>query len=398
MMVRNRDSRRLNVLISRAALFAVVLGLAACSGLPNSGPTGAQVAEQAGGAESPNFGFVEVDARVLAIQAGRGKDSLRARFGDYRGAPGLLIGPGDTLEITLWEAPPGSLFGGTSGDRFGEASRTAKIPEQVVGRDGAITVPFAGRVHVTGRTPMEVQRVVVDRLVGKAIEPQALVNVRKSTGNSVSVTGEVTNGARVQLSPAGDRVMDVIATAGGVKAPVHESLVRITRGNSVATVPLSTVLSKPSENIYVRPGDVITVVRDPQMFTVMGATGRNQTISFDAQGISFAEALAKAGGFLDFRSDPQAVFLLRYEPDVVAKQVLPPGSPLYRPGQMTPVVYRFDMSQTTSMFLAQRFPINNRDIIYVANAPMAELQKMLTILQTVTSPVISGVSVGSALR
>jgi polysaccharide export outer membrane protein len=48
------------------------------------------------------------------------------------------------------------------------------LPEQAVGRDGAISVPFAGRVKVAGRLPAEVQRAIEQRLSGKAIEPQAI--------------------------------------------------------------------------------------------------------------------------------------------------------------------------------------------------------------------------------
>jgi hypothetical protein len=47
---------------------------------------------------------------------------------------------------------------------------------------------------------------------------QVLVNVPRSVSNTVTVTGEVTNGARVPLSVKGDRVMDVIAAAGGIRA------------------------------------------------------------------------------------------------------------------------------------------------------------------------------------
>lgn len=380
------------------ACLAAVLALGGCSGLPTSGPTGAQVVNQANAESSPNFGIVDVTTDIAEFQSARGRESLRARFGDYRGAPGLLIGPGDIIAVTLWEAPPGALFGATANDRTGGTNRTARIPDQMVGRDGAITVPFAGRIPVTGRTPMDVQRTIVDRLAGKAVEPQALVSVTKSLGSTVSVTGEVTAGARIPLSPNSERVMDVIAAAGGVKAPVHESYVRITRGSGAAKVALSTILTNPSENIFVRPGDVITVVRDPQSFTVIGATGRNQTIPFDAQGISFAEALAKSGGFLDYRSDPQAVFVLRFEPYEIARKMLPAGHPLVKPGHMTPIAYRFDMMNASNLFLAQRFAVLNKDIVYVANAPLAELQKILMIVQSVTSPVVTGVSVGTALR
>jgi polysaccharide export outer membrane protein len=44
------------------------------------------------------------------------------------------------------------------------------------------------------------------------------------------------------------------------------------------------------------------------------------------------------------------------------------------------VVYRVDLTDPVSFLVAQSFPMRNRDVIYVANAPSAELQKFLNIL------------------
>ncbi|WP_438590806.1 hypothetical protein, partial [Klebsiella michiganensis] len=65
---------------------------------------------------------------------------------------------------------------------------------------------------------------------------------------TVTVTGEVTAGARVPLSGKGDRLLDVVASAGGVRAAVSETFVRLSRGTTTATVPMTTVVSNPREN------------------------------------------------------------------------------------------------------------------------------------------------------
>ena len=39
-----------------------------------------------------------------------------------------------------------------------------------------------------------------------------------------------------------------------------------------------------------------------------------------------------------------------------------------------------DSLKTASFLVAQNFPMRNKDVIYVANAPSAELQKFLNIL------------------
>jgi protein involved in polysaccharide export with SLBB domain len=55
----------------------------------------------------------------------------------------------------------------------------------------------------------------------RALQPQAIVVVEKSFANTVTVTGEVVAGAEMPLSPGGNRLLEVIAAAGGAKAPVN---------------------------------------------------------------------------------------------------------------------------------------------------------------------------------
>ena len=96
---------------------------------------------------------------------------------------------------------------------------------------------------------------------------------------------------------------------------------RLTRRNHTVSVAYNAILNNPEENIYVWPGDVITVVRDPQTFTVFGATGRSEKAAFDTAGITLEEGIARAGGLLDNRADPAGVFLLRFEPTALAAEL-----------------------------------------------------------------------------
>jgi polysaccharide export outer membrane protein len=133
-------------------------------------------------------------------------------------------------------------------------------------------------------------------LEGKAIQPQAVVTITKNYSNTATVGGEVAAGARVPLNPRGDRILDVIASAGGLRVGAHEAFVRLTRRMHTVSVAYNALLANPAENIYVLPGDVITVVRDPQTFTAFGATGRSEKVAFDTAGMTLEEAIAKAGG------------------------------------------------------------------------------------------------------
>jgi polysaccharide export outer membrane protein len=264
-----------------------------------------------------------------------------------------------------------------------------RIPDQQVGSDGAISIPYAGRLPVAGRTPTEVEHAIEGALKDKALDPQVLVVVKRSPANAVSVAGEVVGGARVPLSPGGDRLLQVIAAAGGAHAPVHDTFVRLSRNGVTASIPLATLVSDPAQDIYAEPGDVLTLVRRPQTFSVFGATGKNSAISFNSNRLSLSEALAKAGGLLDQRADPRAVFLFRYEPDSVVRAL---GQPLASnaPAGISPIAYRLDLSEAKSYLLAQRFPVHDKDVIFVANSRYEDVYRFFSTLAQITGPIQTG--------
>ncbi len=354
-----------------------LLILTGCSSLPDSGPSAGDVQGRAVDADqSQRYMVVDISASAIDALRHRGFGSFYSEFGDHKISAESVIGVGDGVTVTIWEAGPGGLFSGTGSqattvvNSVSTGANSATIPEQVVGRDAGITVPYAGRVHVAGKTTRDVQKVIEQALEGKAIQPQVLVNVTKPVSSSVEVNGEVVTGAQVALSVKGYRVLDVIALTGGVKYPVNEDFVELSRGSKTARIPLITIVNNPRENIYLHPDDAVTVVHDPQTFLAYGALGQNAEIPFQADGISLAQALSKAGGLLDSRSDPRGVFIFRYETESVARQ-LDPNSLLVRPGRLTPVVYRLRLDDPNSLFLEQSFRIANRDVIYVLRVELA---------------------------
>ncbi len=363
------------------------LAVSACGVIPRSGPT-ADAIMDAGRQEAPPFALIPIDDRVVTLLAQWHGPSLHGQFGDYRPAVDQRIGVGDSLVVTVWEAAAGGLFSTPVGDPRQPGSHSAIIPEQVVARDGSITVPYAGRVHVAGQTTPEVERVIVQRLAGKAIEPQALVTLEKNASNTVTVTGEVTAGARIPLGVRGDRLLDIIAAAGGIRVPARESFVDLTRGGRTVRVPFQALLTNPKENIFARPGDVLTVVQDPQTFTAVGATGRNAVVPFDQFRITLEEAVAKAGGLLDSAADPEGVFVLRYEPAAMASNYRNLSPALDKAG-VVPVAYHINMREPTALFLQRRFAMRNKDIVFVSYSPITDMQKVLTIVNLVTQPVFS---------
>ena len=191
------------------------------------------------------------------------------------------------------------------------------------------------------------------------------------------------------LSPGGDKLLQVIAAAGGSKAPVHETFVRLSRYGGTATIPMEQLVKDPNEDLYAQPGDVLTLVQVPQTFSVFGATGRNAKIDFGAPRITLAEALAKSQGLRDDLAKPEGVFLFRYEPNSIVRALDQPVAPEVQ-GGVSPVVYRFNLRDGRTYSLAQEFPVRDKDVIFVADAPAAQIYKFFTALNQVTGPIVTG--------
>ena len=372
--------------------------VSACSMVPTSGPSSRQIASSAT-IDLPATTSVqivpvtEIIARQLISQRGITLFSETLKDSGPAARTGT-VGAGDTLEVSIWEAPPATLFGsGASTPQASGAmgtSRAVSFPEQVVNREGMINIPFAGAIPVSGRTHVEIEQEIAQRLKGKANQPQVLVRMIRNVSANVTVVGDVGSSVRLPLGPRNERLLDALAAAGGAKFPVNKTTLQITRGTTVAALPLDIIIRDPRQNVTLQAGDVITALHQPLSFTAMGATGKNDEINFEAQGISLAQAMARVGGVQDNRADPQGVFIFRYEePRALTWPRQPVG--ITAEGKV-PVIYTINLRDPNSFFVMQTFGVQNRDLLYVSNAPLAEIQKFANVVFSIAFPIVNTIN------
>ena len=370
-------------------IFSSIFLLTGCNSIPTSGFGRADADPKSTQANLRGIQIIDV-TDVVAKQL---FDQRAARqFSDaFPGAPsrGQTIGNGDGLEVSIWEAPPATLFSAGTLDVRGATSstRATTLPDQMVNSEGYISVPFAGKIKAAGESLQALEAEIVKRLTGKANQPEVFVRLTKNVSSNVTVVGEVTNSTRMPLTPGGERLLDALAAAGGVRQPVNKMTIQLTRGDSVFAMPLDSIIRDPKQNVALARGDVVTAMFQPLSFTALGATGKNEEINFEAQGISLAQALARTGGLRDERSDPRGVFIFRFEP--VNALAWPKQPVMTTADGRIAVIYRIDLRDPASFFVAQTFQLNNKDLLYVSNAPVAELQKFLNVVFSVTYPILN---------
>ncbi len=334
------------------------------------------------------FALVRLDPPISALL---GTPEAAPHFDadlDDGAPPAIAVGVGDVLQVTVFESSAGGLFvpQDAGGARTGNY---VSLPLQQVGQDGAITVPWAGRIAAAGRTPIAIQDDIARRLSQRAVEPQVVVSFAERHANQVSVLGDVYQGTRFSMDASGERVLGAIARAGGPRFPAYETLVTLQRDGRAETALLSEIAADPAQNVAMRGGDTVYVAHEPRYFMALGATGQSTTLAqldrrfaFGDYQLHLTDALALAGGLQDDRANATAVFLYRTEDRATLESFglhVPESLP-----DKVPTIYLVDLTDPTALFLCNRVSMRSGDTIYVANAPITDLQKVLNLLLPVT--------------
>ena len=376
-MSTNCVPRRSGSFRSAILVSAFALATSGCSTLPSSGPTGSEIrhAALANAGQYP-FTLIEVDGATAVPAAPMVPVPSLVTMPPH---PTDLIGPGDVLNITVYEAGV-SLFGtalrtaASAGATTVDTSSSAEhLPMVRVDDYGYIKVPFVGRMHAAGHTAGELQAMIQSGLRGMSQDPQVLVSIEQSITNSVILAGEIARPGRLVLSTNRESLIDAIALAGGYRGNAKDAVARVQRDGQSFEIRLSDLLDLPQEDMQVAPGDRITLINRPQSLSVLGAPNKADEVVFPRPHLTLAEAVALAGGANPNAGDAAAVFVFRYVP--------------HPDGTEQATVYHLNMMRPGSYLLSQRFVMHDRDVLYIGNAKANQPSKFIQLLSQLFVPV-----------
>ena len=374
--------------VKNIVYLTLLAGIAGCATLPSSGPTGGQIEKTA---VAPKEGAVPIQiVPVHKIADVPGADVVAAAvLPELTPPPTDMIGPGDVLDINIYEA--GVTLFSTSGGGGGVSQIAAnpgvqvqKLPPTRVDDLGDITIPYAGTLHVAGITTGEVEAVIRNALSRMSQNPQVIVTLSQAITNSIIVGGEVARPGRLVLQTNRERLSDVIALAGGYRGEAKDLLLRIVRGEQSADVRINDLVENPKLDIRAYPGDRLMLIDDPRTFSILGASGRVEQVPFRRSSVSLAEAIATAGGVNPGVGNPAAIFVFRYVRDEQGNEV--------------PMVYHINMMRTGSYFLAQRFAMRDKDVLYFGNAAANQPSKLIQLISQLFSPILTVTSAVQTVR
>lgn len=359
-----------------ASALVLAVSLGACTTLSGSGPSASTLA----GAASVDVVQVTPQdaAKARALAIARQQATLDKALNMLRGEPvqnEFRFAAGDTIDVTVWSFSPWP--GG--GAALGSGPAPSQIGTFTLAADGAVLLPYAGRLVLTGLTLPQAQQAIAARYARlKVLQgPTATVKVANSPLSDILVTGAVGQPKQVPWSPAGVTLAQAVtqalgdgnATLGQGDLSTDRATVRVgvTRGDAA---PVEIPVAKAfEESIHLRPGDRVVVRKAPLVEVTMlgGGTRKNGVLRFAKQPV-LAEAIADANGLDGNVANDHAVFVLRHQTGA------------------KPVLYDFAWKRADGLLAAQQFPLEDGDLVYVAEAPIVSMQKVIGLLFQVTLP------------
>ena len=154
-----------------------------------------------------------------------------------------VIGAEDVLNVYVWNSAP--LTG-----------------SHVVRPDGRISIPLIGEIMAAGKTPMELQGEITDRLKASnmILKPNVAVSITQVNSKKYYLEGEVNKPGQYNLIVP-TTILEALVNAGGFKDFANESHIRIIRGKNTFNFNYKQVIKNQhtEQNIYLEPGDIIVV-------------------------------------------------------------------------------------------------------------------------------------------
>lgn len=199
------------------------------------------------------------------------------------GDPNYLIGPGDALQLKVWQRPE------ISDDDI------------VVGPDGIISVARIGTIRVKDKTRDEVAREISTRLERYYTKPEVSLSIQKYENNKAFVLGRVQNPGVVHF-PGRGTLLEALSMAGGYSEVAQETYLTkcaiIRDKDTIIWIDLNELLRNGNMalNAHIQDNDVIFIPESKsELVYILGEVHNPGAYHLTGQ-LTVMDALMQAGG------------------------------------------------------------------------------------------------------
>ncbi|WP_232437798.1 polysaccharide biosynthesis/export family protein [Burkholderia ubonensis] len=308
--------------------------------------------------------IVPIDLTLIQrLRAPRVNANDAAGDHELSGKPGpYKIGPGDILQIVVWDHPE---LAAAAGQQVQVAKSADPASGFVVNSEGNVTFPYATQIHAAGKTADQVQNELRAKLSGTFQDPEVTVRVASYRASQIYVDGAVRSTGAQAINDIPMTLTEAINRAGGFGPDADRSHVIITRNGKSHALDITHMIARGNNpaNIMLKPGDVLRVgTRGENAAFVMGEVNRPTAVLPDQDGhLTLGEALNQAGFISATTSDAKQLYVIRQT-------------------GVTPEIYHLDASSPVSMLLANQFDLQSKDVVYVDNSGLVRFNRVLSLL------------------
>lgn len=286
------------------------------------------------------------------------------------------IGPSDVLNIVVWDHPELAILpAGATTTTGGEASGQSTLGNGYnVSPDGLIQFPYVGTLKLAGLTEYGARDLITQRLAKYIKDPQVTVRIQSYRSGRIYVDGEVRTPGLQALTDVPLTLPEALGRAGGLTPNADRSSIAITRNGqtTVVSLPRLTQRGVNPASILLNPGDLVQVLsREDARVYVLGEVSRPSSQFLRNGRLSLNEALGEAGGVNPGSGDPKQIYVVRANPGDQA------------------AIFHLDASTPVAYALAEGFPLQARDVVYVDPVPLVRWNRVISLIlpsaQAVTS-------------
>ncbi|HEY1610335.1 MAG TPA: polysaccharide biosynthesis/export family protein [Paraburkholderia sp.] len=273
------------------------------------------------------------------------------------------IGPGDVLQITVWDHPELAAAVG----QLTQVNRPADaVPGFLVDEEGNIEFPYAGTLHVAGKNSETVQRELHAKLSEVFLKPEVTVRIASFRAQQVYLDGEVHTPGAQQINDIPMSLTEAINRAGGFTPNADTGRVSLTRGGVTYPINVADLIAhgRNPSGIFLKNGDMLHVPsRDDNGIFLMGEVNRPATIMPMKDGrLTLSQAISAAGSLNPNTADAAQLFVIR---DSKSDK---------------PQIFHLDATSPVSMLLANQFELQPNDVVYFDNNGLVRFNRVLSLL------------------
>ncbi|MES2720043.1 MAG: polysaccharide biosynthesis/export family protein [Pseudomonadota bacterium] len=267
------------------------------------------------------------------------------------------IGPRDVLSIGLWGRP--ELNVSMPGLAITEAVGV------IVDDQGYLYYPYAGRFKVAGLTVPQLRDTLILRLGEYFKDPQISLRVADFRSRRIYVDGEVRQPGLLPIRDVPMTLAEALNKTGGFSPTGDQTRISVLRAGKRQQFNLPVMLLNgiSPDQIHLLADDVVRVPSlEETKISVLGEVNRPLTMPLRNGRLSLGDALGEALGISAITGNPRQIYVVR------------------SPDPRRALVYHLDVRTVSALVLANAFPLQPKDVVYVDAPGIVRFNRVLSLI------------------